>query len=240
MSVSLTYSYLTNTLNMKKMNVLLSVLFVLIGFTSAVAQEKTKVLHPNLSKTYQGETKKGLAHGNGDAKGIDTYSGQFKKGLPQGKGTYVWKNSDFYIGDWHKGQRNGEGEFHTKFENRDTIYAGLWKKDKYLGKKTILPIVTYKSSVDRYRFKRIGNGNLITVHFKQNGSTNTSISDLIVDGDSGIEVTKDNCVCFENFVLPFKCIVRYRTASKLKDAIYNAKFEFEITQMGNWDLVLHN
>ncbi len=240
MFVNLTYSYLTNTLNMKKMNVLLSILFVLIGFTSAVAQEKAKVLHPNLSKTYQGETKKGLAHGNGDAKGIDTYSGQFKKGLPQGKGTYVWKNRDFYIGDWHKGQRNGEGEFHTKFENRDTIYAGLWKKDKYLGKKTILPIVTYKSSVDRYRFKRIGDGNVISIQFKQNGVTNTSIKSLTIDGDSGTEVEKGNCFCFENFVLPFKCSIRYNTPSKLKQINYDVRFEFEITQMGNWDLILNN
>jgi hypothetical protein len=229
-----------NAPNMKKMNVLLSVLFVLIGFTSAISQEKAKVLHPNLSKTYQGETKKGLAHGNGDAKGIDNYSGQFKKGLPQGKGTYVWQNGDFYVGSWHKGKCNGEGEFHTKFENQETIYAGIWKNDKYIGKKTILPTVIMKSSIDRYRFKRIGDGNLISIQFKQNGVTNTSITSLMIDGDSGTEVEKGNCYCFENIEIPFKCSIRYNTVSKLKRTTYEARFEFEITQMGHWDLVLNN
>jgi len=205
---------------MKKINVLLSVLFVLIGFTSAVAQEKAEVLQPNLAEIYQGETKKGLAHGEGEARGIDSYIGNFKKGYPQGEGTYTWNNGDFYIGNWHKGQRNGEGEYHTKFENRDTIYAGIWKKDKYIGKRTILPMVTYKSSVDRYSFKKIGEGSMITIHFNQNGSTNTSISDLIFDGDSGTEVSKDNCVCFEDFVVPFKCSIRYRTQNKLQFASY--------------------
>tara|TARA_R110001583_G_scaffold43208_1_gene137439 strand:+ start:10270 stop:10947 length:678 start_codon:yes stop_codon:yes gene_type:complete len=225
---------------MEKMKILLSVLFVLIGFTSAVAQEKAKVLQPNLAKIYQGETKKGLAHGEGEAQGIDSYIGNFKKGYPQGKGTYTWNNGDFYIGNWYKGQRNGEGEYHTKFENRDTIYAGIWKKDKYIGKRTILPMVTYKSSVDRYLFRRIGEGELITIHFKQNGGTNTSITSLIVDGDSGIEVTKDNCICFENFVVPFKCSLRYTTDNKLQETSYEVRFDFEITQMGNWDLVLNN
>jgi hypothetical protein len=225
---------------MKKRNVLFSILIVLICFTYAIAQEKIKVMIPNLSDSYQGESKKGLAHGKGDAKGIDSYKGNFKKGYPQGRGTYTWQNGDFYVGNWHKGQRNGEGELHTKFDNRDTIFAGLWKKDKYIGKKMILPTVTYKSSVDRYNFKRIGDGELITIHFKQNGSTNTTVSNVIVDGDSGTEVTKDNCICFENFVLPFKCSLRYTTANKMKKTRYEARFDFEITQMGNWDLVLHN
>lgn len=223
---------------MKKLVVL--IVIVAIYGKLGLAQNSGKVLIPNISKSYEGELKKGLAHGNGEAKGIDTYSGQFKKGFPQGEGTYVWQNGDFYVGNWHKGQRNGEGEFHTKFENRDTIYAGIWKKDKYMGRKTILPTVTLKSSIDRYRFKRIGDGNLISIQFKQNGMTNTSITSLTIDGDSGVKVDKGNCYCYENFELPFKCIIRYNTESKLKRTNYEVRFEFEITQMGNWELVLNN
>lgn len=220
----------------------LFVLCVIIAFYSkfGLAQDSEKVLVANISKSYEGKCKKGLAHGNGEAKGVDTYSGQFKKGLPQGFGTYVWKNGDYYIGQWYKGKRNGEGEFHTKINDQDTVYAGLWKRDKYIGQKTIQPIVNYKSSVDRYNFKRIGEGSLISISFKQNGTTNTSITDLIVDGDSGIEVEKDNIFSFEDFVVPFKCSVRYRTLNKLQKVGFDVKFEFEITQMGNWELVLHN
>ncbi len=144
-----------------------------------------------MSGSYQGESKRSLAHSEGNAQGVDSYKGNFKKGYPQGRGTYTWQNGDFYVGSWHKGQRNGEGE-------------------------------------------------LITIHFKQNGSTNTTVSNVIVDGDSGTEVTKDNCVCFENFVLPFNCSLRYTTANKMKKTRYEARFDFVITQMGNWDLVLHN
>ncbi|MGZ2369412.1 hypothetical protein ACXR6G_06470 [Ancylomarina sp. YFZ004] len=225
---------------MKKVFLLFSILIFGCYGMQSIAQDTEKVLVPNISKSYEGKCKKGLAHGNGEAKGIDTYSGQFKKGLPQGNGTYVWQNGDYYIGQWHKGQRSGEGEFHTKIIDRDTVYAGLWKRDKYIGQKTILPTITYKSSVDRYRFKRIGDGNLISIQFKQNGTTNTSITSLTVDGDSGTEVQKGNCFCFENFVLPFKCSIRYNTPSKLKQISYEARFEFEITQMGNWELILHN
>ena len=220
----------------------LFVLFVIIVFYGKLgfSQEYGKVLIPNISKSYEGKCKKGLANGYGEAKGIDTYLGEFKKGLPQGKGTYTWQNGDFYIGEWHKGKRDGEGEFHTKNNSRDTVYVGIWKQDKYVGKKTILPTVTYKSSVDRYRFRRIGDGNLISIQFKQNGVTNTSITSLIIDGDSGTEVEKGNCYCFENFDLPFKCSIRYNTTSKLQQTRCEVRFEFEITQMGNWDLVLNN
>jgi len=225
---------------MKKTFVLCLILIVSCCCKLAIAQVVGKVLVSNISKFYEGDCKKGLAHGNGDAKGVDTYSGQFKKGYPQGTGTYVWQNGDYYIGNWHKGLRNGEGEFHTKINNRDTVYAGIWKCDKYLGERTILPTVTYKSSVDRYSFKRLGKGSLISIQFKQNGTTNTSITGLIIDGDSGVEVKKGNSFCFEGFVIPFKCSIRYTTSNKLQKVLIDAKFEFEITQMGNWDLVLHN
>ncbi|WP_372644111.1 hypothetical protein [Ancylomarina sp.] len=225
---------------MKKVFVLCSIFVFVFYGKQSLAQESGKVLLPKISKSYKGECKKGLAHGNGDAKGVDTYSGQFKKGLPQGTGTYVWQNGDYYVGDWHKGLRSGEGEFHIKVNNQDTVYAGIWKHDKYLGKRVVLPTVTYKSSVERYSFKKLSEGCLVSIKIMQNGSVNTSVSQLIIDGDSGNELINGNSFCFENFIVPFKCSVRYYTMNKLRKAQYEVKFDFEITQLGNWELVLNN
>jgi len=224
---------------MKKVFVLCSILIFAFYGKQSLAQESGKVLVKNLEGSYTGDIKKGLAHGEGKAVGIDTYIGHFKKGYPDGKGTYYWINGDTHTGEWHKGKRSGKGEFHTKVNKLDTIYTGDWKNDK-IRPITIAPAVVNKSSIDRYSFKRIGEGCLISIKFKQHGVTNTSVSNLIIDGDSGIEVEKGNAFCYENFELPFKCSVRYSTYNKLQSTVLEAKFEFVITQMGNWELVLHN
>ena len=61
-----------------------------------------KVLKPEISGTYVGSCKQGLASGEGEATGIDFYKGEFVKGLPHGKGTYIWKNGATYTGDWKR------------------------------------------------------------------------------------------------------------------------------------------
>ena len=48
------------------------------------AQNPCKVLMKEISGSYSGECKKGLADGKGEAKGVDRYIGAFKKGLPDG------------------------------------------------------------------------------------------------------------------------------------------------------------
>ncbi|RXQ95869.1 hypothetical protein EO244_06070 [Ancylomarina salipaludis] len=225
---------------MKKVFLLFSILFFCCYDMQSLAQSTGKVLVPNLSASYKGALKKGLAHGDGEAIGIDSYMGHFKKGYPDGKGTYIWENGDSYTGEWCKGLRSGEGEFHTKINNRDTLYKGLWKNDKYLGPKVIYPRVLCKRSIDRYQFKRVSEGRLLSIKMMQNGNINNSITNLIIDGDSGTKFHNGNMLGFENFEIPFKCSVRYITQNKLRRDSYTVIFEFEITQMGNWEVLLHN
>ena len=94
---------------------------------SANSQDTTSVLLQSLKGEYKGNTKKGLANGKGEAKGIDTYKGEFKKGLPHGVGRYVWSTGEIYVGEWYKGQQSGEGTYIFKSENGDSSLVGVWK-----------------------------------------------------------------------------------------------------------------
>jgi len=171
-----------------------------VEFSSA--QQNCKVLTKNISESYTGDCKKGLAHGSGSAKGIDLYKGEFRKGLPHGKGTYNWNEGERYVGDWKKGERfgkgtytdlqggkytgdwkngmkDGEGTFELKLNDQDSIMAGLWKEDKYLGPK---PERSYeiisRRSIDRVTMIRISDGNRFVVKTMQNGMENTTIQNF--------------------------------------------------------------
>lgn len=99
------------------------------------AQESCTVLMPSLQGKYEGECKKGKANGQGKAEGADQYSGEFKDGLPHGKGKYYWANGNSYEGSWTKGKKEGEGAMTYKRASKaDSMVAGFWKKDLYIGK----------------------------------------------------------------------------------------------------------
>jgi hypothetical protein len=61
----------------------------------------------------QGNTKenckKGKADGIVKAVGEDSYVGSFRSGYLNGNGKYVWKNGNYYEGDWKSGLRDGKG-----------------------------------------------------------------------------------------------------------------------------------
>ena len=79
---------------------LLFVLFLSAMFLSGMTQEAApyKVLLNEISGSYKGGCRDGLAEGKGNAEGEDRYSGEFKAGLPDGKGKYTYKNGNVYNG----------------------------------------------------------------------------------------------------------------------------------------------
>jgi len=113
------------------LKMLLSILILSSGYLVHSQQSDCKVIKAEISGTYEGGCKKGLAQGNGIAQGIDRYEGQFIKGLPSGRGTYKWASGVYYEGEWKNGLREGEG----KMVYPDSIVSGIWKEDKYTGKK---------------------------------------------------------------------------------------------------------
>lgn len=208
---------------------------------TASAQKPCKVLVPALDSSYSGKCKKGLAHGKGLALGIDKYEGRFSQGLPDGKGTYTWANGDVYKGNWKDGHRNGEGILSLKHAGIDSIMAGLWENDKYLGPKPLAPKVLTKVSIDRYSFiNRPGVKDRVLIDFYQNGVRNTGITNLLVNTSKGQQCTLGHSIGYDFIEFPVRIKVHYTTKNKLGTSEYQAIFEFEITEPGDWLVVIHN
>ena len=100
-----------------------------------VKGQNCKVLVDSLVGNYSGDCKKGLAHGKGEAKGINHYVGDFVKGFPEGEGKCNWPNGNWYEGEWKEGKFNGHGTFHQQAFNSDSAIelSGFWKRGVYVG-----------------------------------------------------------------------------------------------------------
>jgi hypothetical protein len=218
---------------------------LLLGFfglqTPIFSQKTCKVLVPELDSIYIGKCKKGLANGKGEAIGKDTYKGKFKEGLPNGQGTYIWANGDQYTGDWKEGKRTGEGKLTLITPAGDSTIDGLWENNKYMGLKPIPPQVIAKTSIDRYTFRQSGGQQKrVLIDFYQNGMRNTGISNLTLVSSSGIETTLGQSIGFEFVEFPVTIRINYETLNKLKAEKYQAIFEFEISEEGDWIVEIHN
>jgi len=206
------------------------------------AQNDCKVLVPELSGTYVGKCKKGLANGNGKAVGKDSYEGRFKKGLPNGNGVYTWANGDVYSGFWAFGHREGEGVFKFKYNGNDSVQDGVWKGDIFKGPKPKKPRVVTKRNIDKYAFRlRSKEGTQVEVRVFQGGGDNLNILDYSIIGSSGNSYSSSSAVSsLENVVFPVVVKVTYQTWNKAHTVMLNASIEFEIYEEGIWDVSLYN
>lgn len=219
--------------------VVITVLAVfLVAFT--YAQDKCKVLVPELSGTYVGKCKKGLANGKGKAVGTDNYEGNFRKGLPNGGGVYTWANGDVYDGRWVFGVRDGEGVFKFKYDGIDSIQEGVWKEDEYIGPKPKRPRLITKRNIDKYTFRKIsGNQNQIIVRLYQGGNDNI-VERYSIFGSSGTSYDCANCQCLEGIDFPVTVKIQYITLNKARTLHLDASIEFEIFEEGTWEVLLYN
>ncbi len=206
-----------------------------------LAQKKCKVLVKEISEQYHGKCKKGLAKGKGKAEGLDTYTGHFKAGYPDGKGTYIWANGDSYVGERVMGKRSGTGVLTLHLSKGDSILNGLWEDDKYLGPVPPKPKVIHSSSVDRYTFVKTGGlRNRVLIDVFQNGSRNTDINDLIVYSSSGSKTNLGYSFGYEFVNFPATIKVNYYTFNKLHTAKIYVRFEFTISEPGDWRVTIIN
>ncbi len=212
---------------------------VLFAGNIAYSQENDcKVLKPEISESYSGGCKNGLADGKGVARGIDYYEGQFDKGLPTGKGTYKWADGTYYEGHWENGNREGSG----KMVYRDSTVTGYWKDDIYAGKKLIPPYEVMRTmSVSRYNIiKSVGAVDEVRIRILQGGSDNRSVTNLSISSSSGDEFRTDNVYGLEKVVFPLDVKVSYTSRTQFGTSQFNVIFNFRINEPGVWEVTISN
>ena len=208
---------------------------------TAFSQGDCQVMVKNLKGTYVGKCKDGLAHGKGEAVGIDSYKGKFKNGYPEGKGTYTYADGSVFTGEFVKGRREGRGNYEIMVDGQKVLKEGYWEDDVYVGPKKVLPYkIKIKRSVERYSFVRVSDGNSVKIHLLQDGINNSTVEDIIIYGSSGAEQSIAHNIGFTNVEFPFTGKISYSTANKLKTARFQVVFEFEILKPGDWKISLYN
>lgn len=206
--------------------------------TTCFSQKKAKnpVTLKALSEKYEGDTKKGLANGEGKASGSeDSYEGNFKKGLPHGEGTYIWGNGNKYIGEFSKGRMNGEGELFIKGKNNIvSVQAGYFKDNEYLGKYKSPYKVLSEVGVRSVDFQEQGtNLNQVTFEVYLNGKM-VDIRELeIRDDNSSIVADVNGYKALTNTVFPLKNV---ELSFEIDGTTY--KVVFEIYKKADWKVVI--
>ncbi len=210
-------------------------LSMLISSNAMLAQTGCRVLLPAISQSYSGDCKRGLADGTGQATGEDFFKGQFSKGFPEGKGTYIWKNGATYEGEWKKGMRDGEGIYIQKVEGRDSVLDGMWKEDKYLGKKALPPyVIEYRNGIGRVSCFRSGDRPYVKYVFSRNGSESNNISGLMMQGSSGTENQSPAFTGYEYPEFPFHGVVKFYAPNNFYAAIITCELRLTINHPGAW------
>lgn len=219
-------------------SIIIIIALFLFSFSAFSQQSDCKVNMPEISESYTGECRKGLAHGMGTARGVDYYEGHFVKGLPDGKGTYKWAQGNYYEGEWKKGLKEGYG----KMVYGDSIVTGFWKKDKYQGEKLMAPYkITQSMNVSRATIKKsAGSVPGVRIRIMQGGIDNTVIEDLSIAYDSGQESRVGNDYFVQYVTFPLYVKVLFKTWNNLRTGKLNVIFEFTINEPGAWDVVINN
>ena len=201
-------------------------------------QSGCRVTIAEISGSYSGGCKNGLAHGRGIAWGIDCYDGQFFKGMPDGKGIYKWANGTYFEGQWENGMKEGYG----KMVYGDSVVTGYWKRDKYQGTKLIPSFTIVNSrSVSRSTItKSVDTVNGVRIKILQGGIDNTTIEDFSLAYDSGGEYRMANTYGIQNTSVPLHVKVTYLTWNQLHSVQYEVLFEFTVNDPGTWDVVISN
>jgi len=190
--------------------VYLLVLSLSLGVLSvSMAQSDCQVKKLGIEEKYEGECKKGLAHGEGTATGEDSYKGTFKKGYPDGYGEYLWSNGDLYKGHWVKGLKDGEGELKMIRDGKDSVLTGFWSDDEYIGKyKSPYEIVSKSPEMVSVSFSRKGDGNELLVMITT-GRVPTDVTGLNVTNAYGNGVIVNRSYAFRDMVYPWQGSIRF-------------------------------
>jgi hypothetical protein len=138
------------------------------------------------------------------------------------------------------GQRDGEGVYVVRIDGKDSITTGIWAKGEYMGPAPEPPIVLGVVSIEKYRFSKRGEGRKVMMDIMMNGNYNSTIENLSMLGSSGNEIIMGGSQGFDNVSFPFICKVSYTSWNKMHSSQHYAKFEFVISEPGEWLVTIYN
>lgn len=194
-----------------------------------VKRKSCKVKIKELEGEYDGYCLKGLAQGEGVAKGEHTYKGEFKKGLPHGHGVYTYADDSRYEGDFKNGMRHGKGKM---FKLGQEPVFGQWKNDELVRElyeeehKIIIArnVTAIRARVQDTRKDRI--------EFYFNRGANVQNVDIV--SQSG-QLFQDNSLFrLEDVIFPEKIRMTYQVLNKLGGNTNDVLIDIEFTSPGNW------
>lgn len=194
-----------------------------------VKRKSCKVKIKELEGEFDGYCLKGLAQGEGYAKGEHTYKGEFKKGLPHGHGVYTYSDGSHYEGDFKNGLRHGKGKMFKM--GQDPVY-GQWKNDEMIRElfeedyKIIIQrnVTTIRARVQDTRKNRI------EFFF----SRNANIEQVDIVSQSGQLFQDRNLFRLEDVIFPEKIRMSYKVWNKLMSNQNDVLIDIEFTSPGNW------
>lgn len=237
--------YFRYKLRSMKYKIYLLIIITTLFLSGASFAQDCTVSLAAISGKYTGECKDGKANGIGASIGEDTYTGAFKEGLPNGRGKYIWKNGNWFEGEWVKGVKQGIGRMFYKQSGKDSIVDGYWKKDKYISQyEKPYVVITKTVHVTGITCKLMNNTrNEINLYLGSetantptsfNGSTQSKaqITDVqIINGSYYNKTVDDNYTkkilyTFEDVVYPYRAVYTVNNG--------NDMFEIEFFEPGKW------
>lgn len=223
---------------MKTMMILILTFLVCTLTFPVYPQEACKVLVEGIAEEYEGGCRRGYAHGQGTARGVDHYEGRFRNGLPHGMGRYTWENGNIYEGRWKEGMRHGKGTYTFGKDGEMHTISGIWRDDEFVGQeKTQAYSLGHMMNVERYRIRRTGDGNMILMSVHEYGRVHPSPRNLIMHINSGSSITVGQSVGYENVAFPAEVKITYEMHDKLQlGTMMRVHFEVTINEPGVWEL----
>jgi len=214
-------------------------IFVVVGIYVYGQEVAGPVLKKEISGKYEGELKKGLAHGEGIATGLDTYTGHFNKGLPDDKGTYTFSNGDVYRGEFSRGLFNGRGVFTYKKASGDSIVEGYWEAGKYVGKTMVAPYeISNKTGSVNPSVINLGDGNRVEI-VVMDPYNKYIIPQIIATGQFTLQTYYARNL-FADAVFPLSFDIRYSCTNKMRSGTIDSTIRIKINKPGNWQITLRN
>ncbi len=230
---------------------LLSILFF-IFISNGFSQYDCKVLVEKLQGQYNGDCKKGLANGEGYAKGVDSYTGRFKKGLPNGFGVYTYENGSNYIGKFRKGLKDGYGLLNTITEAGDLVQDyGLWMADSLIvpnDSKALFKVNISKGIkvVDPKLTRDITTKNQVWINFQVDGVTDKSvvISEAEISNGKQIDTkarSLNTLIAFDN-IEEFPVTIKLKYEIRKTDQLFPVECQTEIVLFtaGMWEININH